>query len=162
MGRVLVAPGWEYDRQAIAEALRLLRPNDNYLLLAVQQHDDGIPVTVTPGPVVLPSVVTPDPDTVEQAERAAATQGLQYLKSVADSLQINAEIRVESGDPAERICATATQEEVDLIVIPSSNTNFVQRILGGSTSDQVAHRAPCPVLLVRGDKPEALPALDNR
>jgi nucleotide-binding universal stress UspA family protein len=153
MGRVLVAPGWECDEGAIAEALRLLDANHEYLFLIVQGGGAAtVPLGAT-GPAVLPPVVMPDPDVIEQAERLTEHEGQQYLQGIVDGLHINAAIRVESGDAAERICTTAFEESADLIVIGSSNTGFVQRFLGGSTSDQVAHQAPCPVLLIR--RPQA-------
>ncbi len=153
MGKVLVALGWEHDQRAVEEALGLLDANHEYLLLAVQDGGEGVVPLATVGPPVLPPVVMPDPVAFEQAERQTEQEGQRYLQGVADSLHIQAEIRVVSGDAADRICATASEEDVDLIVVGSSNTNFVQRILGGSTSDQVAHQAPCPVLLVRRCQP---------
>lgn len=153
MGRVLVAVGWECDERAVEATLRLLDANHDFLFMAVQEGGEGtLPLAAT-GPAVLPPVVMPDPDAVAQAQRLTEQQGYRYLESVAAALDLKADFRVESGDPAERICATAAEQDVDLVVIGSSDANFVQRILGGSTSDQVAHQAPCPVLLVRHGEP---------
>ncbi len=53
------------------------------------------------------------------------------------------------GNPGRAICATAEREGHDLIVVGSRNLNGVQRLLLGSVSDCVAHRAPCDVLIAR-------------
>ena len=43
----------------------------------------------------------------------------------------------------------AEAEKVNLIVVGPHHTGLLRRVLGGSVSDDVAHHAPCPVLLVR-------------
>jgi nucleotide-binding universal stress UspA family protein len=61
-------------------------------------------------------------------------------------------VRVETGDAGERICAVAVEESVDLVVVGSHDVGTLRRVLGGSVSNDVAHHAPCPVLLIRHHK----------
>jgi len=53
------------------------------------------------------------------------------------------------GQPAEAICDFAGEQGVDLIVIGSRGRSVFAELVLGSTSSQVLHHAPCPVLLVR-------------
>jgi nucleotide-binding universal stress UspA family protein len=51
------------------------------------------------------------------------------------------------GDPGTTIVEAAT--ETDLIIVGSRGLNPIQRMLLGSVSSKVVHRAPCDVLVVR-------------
>jgi nucleotide-binding universal stress UspA family protein len=52
------------------------------------------------------------------------------------------------GDPARVIAEQAKQSGADLIVVGNSHKNILERLLFGSVSDGVAHRADCDVLVV--------------
>jgi nucleotide-binding universal stress UspA family protein len=56
---------------------------------------------------------------------------------------------VEEGRPAEQIVTTASELEIDLLVLGSRRLGTVKRLLLGSTSEQVLTSAPCSVLIVR-------------
>jgi nucleotide-binding universal stress UspA family protein len=53
------------------------------------------------------------------------------------------------GHVANAIVHAAEQEKADLIVIGSRGMGTFGRLVLGSTSDAVAHHAPCPVMIVR-------------
>lgn len=54
------------------------------------------------------------------------------------------------GRPYDEIVKYASQEGIDLIVLATHGRGaFAQALLGG-TADKVVHKAPCPVLTVRG------------
>lgn len=59
------------------------------------------------------------------------------------------EHRVELGNPADRIVATAEQLHADLIVIGLAGMDAVGQNRPGATALQVISNAPCPVLVVR-------------
>jgi nucleotide-binding universal stress UspA family protein len=52
------------------------------------------------------------------------------------------------GDPARVIAEQAKQSGADLIVVGNSHKNILERLLFGSVSGSVAHRADCDVLVV--------------
>lgn len=56
--------------------------------------------------------------------------------------------RAVEGDPAERICEIAEQEDVDLVVVGNKGMAGVRRFLG-SVPNKVAHEAPTDVLIVK-------------
>jgi nucleotide-binding universal stress UspA family protein len=59
---------------------------------------------------------------------------------------------VVHGDPAIEICRVAEEGQFDLVVIGSHGSGFLKRVLLGSVSHHVLHHAPCPVLVVRGER----------
>ena len=50
----------------------------------------------------------------------------------------------------EKIVALAEDLDVDLLVVGSRGTGRIKRLVTGSVSEGVVHRASCPVLVVRG------------
>jgi nucleotide-binding universal stress UspA family protein len=147
MSLVLVATaGEETDRDAIREALGLLGDGHSYLFLGVYQAMPGVAMSGF-GTMVPTAMPTQDVwDATTESGRSAAHQ---HLQETLDALGLSGEVRVEQGDPAERICTTAVEEHVDLIVVCDHHHSMLSRLLGGSTTDDVAHHAPCPVLLAR-------------
>ena len=61
------------------------------------------------------------------------------------------ETRVLDGDPRDAIVAEAKKEKADLIVIGKRGRNPIQELLLGSTAENIARGAQCPVLLVPGE-----------
>ena len=72
---------------------------------------------------------------------------LQKAKESKPDVDISTKI-VEGG-PAETIIGTAQEENVDLIVMGSRGLGGIRQLLLGSVSNDVADKAPCPVLIVR-------------
>ncbi len=56
------------------------------------------------------------------------------------------------GRPAEEIVALAEELVADLVVVGSRRVGRVKRLIAGSVSEDVVHRASCPVLVVCGEK----------
>ena len=56
---------------------------------------------------------------------------------------------VVSGEPAEAIVDTATNEHADLIVMATHGYTGVRRWALGSVADKVLHASATPLLLVR-------------
>lgn len=62
------------------------------------------------------------------------------------------------GKPYQEILSYAREQEMDLICMGASGTNFSMGALFGSNADRVLRQAPCPVLVARPLKP-TMPAL---
>jgi nucleotide-binding universal stress UspA family protein len=65
---------------------------------------------------------------------------------------IDSEMKIEHGDPAERIIEEAGAGSYDLIVTGTRSRGPIARMLLGSVSHEVAEKAPCPVLVVSEDR----------
>ncbi|KAJ6809305.1 universal stress protein A-like protein [Iris pallida] len=66
--------------------------------------------------------------------------------------KVTAETLVMGGDPKDMICQAGEQLGTDLVVVGSRGLSTIKRAFLGSTSDYVAHHAPCPVLIVKPPK----------
>lgn len=80
-----------------------------------------------------------------------------YLKSVQNRLadvDIDSEIKIIEGSPAEQICNFAANEEVDLIILSSHGSSGVSAWNINSTVQKVLLRAYMPVMIIRAYKEE--------
>jgi Universal stress protein UspA and related nucleotide-binding proteins len=59
--------------------------------------------------------------------------------------------QIESAEPAEQIIAYAEDAAVDLIVMGTHGRRGVDRMLFGSTTEEVVRKAPCPTFTIRAD-----------
>jgi nucleotide-binding universal stress UspA family protein len=57
---------------------------------------------------------------------------------------------LREGQPAEEIITLAEELDADLVVVGSRRAGRVKRLITGSVSEGVVHRASCPVLIVCG------------
>ena len=68
------------------------------------------------------------------------------------SLFSDADLQVEfagiAGEPAQELVDAAEQRQAELIVVGTREPGFLERLLGGSVSQDVARRARCDVLIV--------------
>lgn len=55
----------------------------------------------------------------------------------------------ESGDPAKALVKIAVEVDADLVVVGNRGMRGVKRLLLGSVPNDVAHHAPCAVLIVK-------------
>lgn len=78
------------------------------------------------------------PEDVDEIQREA-------LREVAPSIEIRR--RTLNGAPADAL-ADACAEDTDLLVVGSRGYGTVDRVLLGSTSTALIHKAPCPVIVV--------------
>jgi nucleotide-binding universal stress UspA family protein len=63
--------------------------------------------------------------------------------------EVDYELVVTMGAPAQEIVRVATEQHVDLIVIGAHGRTGFSSLLLGSVAEQVGRVAPCPVLTVR-------------
>jgi nucleotide-binding universal stress UspA family protein len=146
VGRVLVAvPETDVDSHAVHEALGLIRADHDLVFLTFYQ---GVPSTLAGEGMVDTPLIVPE-EAFEDADAEARASGGRKVRELLDELGLQGIVRVETGDPGERIRAVAIEEHADLIVMGSHHAGALRRLLGGSVADDVTHHAPCPVLLIR-------------
>ncbi|MCF8565256.1 universal stress protein [Alicyclobacillus tolerans] len=89
------------------------------------------------------------PDTLVEAEKEYAEDVEQQVIHTFDKFSDRVSFRQVNGYPAEAICTVAEQEKVDLILVGTHGRGAFDRLLLGSVSNAVVHRAKSPVLIVR-------------
>lgn len=82
---------------------------------------------------------------IEKSARA------ELEKSFTDEMRgiSGIEYKVLKGTPYEEIIKFASEQRVDLIVLGTHGRRGIDRVLFGSTAEQIVRNAPCPVLSVR-------------
>ena len=76
---------------------------------------------------------------------------LAYLKARCEKAGVPASTAIVRGYPAEEIVRLAGKEKVSLIIVGNVGRTGLEHVLMGSVSESVVRRAPCPVLVVRGE-----------
>lgn len=140
---VVGVDGSEHARRALdwaADEARLRK----WSLVAVHAYTLP-PYLLAPEPVLGGGAVPPDPALLEQVEEVAKKLLADEIERVAsDDLVVDG--RVVGGPAADAVIRAA--EEGDLVVVGSRGVGGFRGLLLGSVSQQVAHHAPCPVVIV--------------
>ena len=89
---------------------------------------------------------TPAPLTGKQAVDEA--EGERLLDELAEVMHVEAERRVVSGLPAERLADLADDEDAELIVVGSRGRGSLRSAFLGSVSASLIGLARCPVVVV--------------
>ena len=139
----------ETSRPALREALELARDHGASLVL-------------------LHVVDSLGPEQLTYQESVSADQPSAYRQQLFDELrhvlpagtQLHVDYVLSEEDPVTAILRTREELGCDLIVLGTHGTTGVRRWFTGSLAEEVVRRAPCPVLVVKADRPtEALPPL---
>jgi nucleotide-binding universal stress UspA family protein len=85
-----------------------------------------------------------DPTDSPEIHEGELKQAHEYLAT----RMVKAEYQPAVGQPGDTIVAVADHVSADLIVVGTGEKNVIQRLLGQSVSDAVAHHAHCDVLIV--------------
>ena len=126
--------------------LRAIPPLDAFIMSTSAAPIMGQPIA--PYPVT-------DPAELADAERAEATA---YLQKVAQRLGKGG-FEVKHAEPdgaaADVIIRWAQAPGADLIAMTTHGRSGLGRLVMGSVADEVLHKTPCPVLLVRTSEESA-------
>lgn len=106
--------------------------------------------------VVEPMVYPPD---FSMGQIAIPTIDIELDKRAKEELEklakneihpdIKHQIVIKTGKPFVEIIQTASELDIDLIIIATHGHSGVEHILFGSTAEKVVRKAPCPVLTLR-------------
>jgi nucleotide-binding universal stress UspA family protein len=125
----------EASQRALERAATLARAFQSQLMItSVAPIMTGIGRTGGP--------VDPVDPPAKHAEELAAA------RSYLDGLGLQAEYVPAVGNPADTIVELANQRAADLVIVGTREPGVLQRVLGQSVSDSVAHHAHCDVLIV--------------
>ena len=78
-----------------------------------------------------------------------AEQALKHLSADLQRRGLEVTCAVDTGSPAKCIIEYAKQQEIDLVVMSTHGRAGLMKAVFGSVAQEVAHKADCPVLLVR-------------
>jgi nucleotide-binding universal stress UspA family protein len=85
-------------------------------------------------------------DPTDMPEKHAAE--LERAEAKAKAAGLSTETVLAVGHPGEAIVQVAREKGADLIVVGTRELGFMQRMLGQSVSEAVAHHARCDVMIV--------------
>ena len=97
-----------------------------------------------------PQVYPGDHDLVQPAQAAAQELTDKVLAALSGPRPEAVTVSAVSGIPAEALMEVAANMNADMIVLGSRGAGGFARLALGSVSSQVAHHAPCPVVIVPG------------
>jgi nucleotide-binding universal stress UspA family protein len=137
------------SREALAFAERLLTERDEVVVLNVTSYAELVPFTGDPFGAGIGAVAL-DPETLAALDDRAEELVERSAEELATEVDAKkTDLIVEHGAPGERICATAAEHGIELIILGSHDRGAFGRFVHGSVSDYCVHHAPCPVLIVR-------------
>lgn len=131
----------DYSKNSLKYAVNFVNTfgADLYLIYVVE------PVIYPPdfsmGQIAIPSV------DLEMDKRAV--EELQKLAKKEIPAEVKVQTIVKTGKPFIEIIETASEQDIDLIIIATHGHTGVEHILFGSTAEKVVRKAPCPVLTLR-------------
>lgn len=131
-----------YSKEALSFAKELAALYGAGLQVLHTIEEPAYPYFYTPGSSLSP---------VEQLEalREKAEEALDELLAETPGPEVPAERFVATGRPASEIARFAEDRGSDMVVIATHGLTGLERLLVGSTAEQVVRLAPCPVFTVK-------------
>lgn len=130
----------DYSKNALRYAQDFARVYNAKLYLVYVIEPVIYPADFSMGQVALPSM------DIEMNTRAKEELDNLAKKELPE---MEAKTIIKTGKPFVEIIETASEEDVDLIIIATHGHTGVEHILFGSTAEKVVRKAPCPVLTLR-------------
>jgi nucleotide-binding universal stress UspA family protein len=98
--------------------------------------------------VVVPGAIVPEHPFADQAKDVAVEldDAMAAVQADADAAGVTVNPIVTEGVPSDVLCAAA--EGADLLVVGSKGHRALRTLVLGSVSQDVLHRAPCPVVVI--------------
>jgi nucleotide-binding universal stress UspA family protein len=125
--------GSDASKRALERAAQLAGDTDKIVVVAAAEH--LVRTGIETGSHLDPSEVKRRLSDLDEAKRFFSDRDME------------AELVEAQGDPGAVIVHSA--QDADLVVVGSRGLNPIQRMLLGSVSSKVVHRAACDVLVVR-------------
>lgn len=143
----------DYSKSALRYAVSFAKLFNSEMVLIYVVEPIIYPPDFSMGQIAIPSVNTEWDKT--------AIEHLEKLSKSEIPVNIKVKALVKTGKPFVEIIETASEENVDLIIIATHGHSGVEHILFGSTAEKVVRKAPCPVLTLR-EPIKGFNYMDNR
>ncbi len=131
----------DYSKSALKYSQEFSKYFDAEIILIYVIEPMIYPPDFSMGQIAIPSI------DIELDKRAK--EELEKLKHNEISPDVKSQIVIKTGKPFVEIIQTASELDVDLIIIATHGHTGVEHILFGSTTEKVVRKAPCPVLTLR-------------
>ncbi len=131
----------DYSKNALKYAVNFAKLFNAEILLIYVVEPVIYPPDFSMGQIAIPTVTTEFDD--------RAKEELNKLAKNEIPQQLKVSIIIRTGKPFVEIIDTASEADVDLIIIATHGHSGVEHILFGSTAEKVVRKAPCPVLTLR-------------
>ena len=87
---------------------------------------------------------------IGEIEEEIEKQAKEKFEELLPTFDGKVSYQIRRGPAPQEIIKTAEEEKVDLIVIGTHSRRGIPRLILGSTAEKVVRRAPCDVMVVRG------------
>ena len=131
----------DYSKSALNYAADFAKKFNAGIILIYVVEPVIYPPDFSMGQIAIPTINTEwDMKAKEELDKLAKTE-------IPDAITVNTVVK--TGKPFIEIIETASEEDVDMIIIASHGHSGMEHILFGSTAEKVVRKAPCPVLTLR-------------
>jgi len=89
-----------------------------------------------------------DPGQVVERDEQLWEQHREHVQRLFADADLQVEFAGVAGEPAQELVCAAEEHRAALIIVGTREPGFLERLLGGSVSQDVARRARCDVLIV--------------
>ena len=131
----------DYSKSSLRYAVNFAKQFNAEIYLIYVLEPVIYPPDFSMGQIAIPSI------NAEWDERAR--EELENLAKTEIPEGISVKTILKNGKPFLEIIDTASEENIDLIIIATHGHSGVEHILFGSTAEKVVRKAPCPVLTLR-------------
>jgi nucleotide-binding universal stress UspA family protein len=131
----------DYSKSSLRYAVNFAKQFNAEIFLIYVVEPVIYPPDFSMGQIAIPSV------NAEWDERAR--EELKNLAKTEIPEGVKVKTILKNGKPFLEIIDTASEENIDLIIIATHGHSGVEHILFGSTAEKVVRKAPCPVLTLR-------------
>ena len=131
----------DYSKSSLRFAVSFAKHFNAELYLVYVVEPMVFPPDFSMGQIAIPSV------DVEMDKRAS--EELNNLAKKEIPAEMKSKVIIKTGKPFVEIIETASEEDIDLIIIATHGHTGIEHVLFGSTAEKVVRKAPCPVLTLR-------------
>ncbi|KAK9743406.1 hypothetical protein RND81_03G236800 [Saponaria officinalis] len=131
------------------------------LIILHAQSPPSIAVGINPGSIPFggPSLEVPAfTAAIEDHQKRITDAILHEALKICSQRNVNAKTRVVVGKPKEKICEVVDELHADLLVVGNRAFGPIKRMFLGSVSKYCSQNASCPVVIVKPEPEQALPA----